>query len=261
MIVDNSVISGSRELTLAQKLVISKSVEHRLPGFKTVLQEMFTNPQLYEDVQPEGYFQRCFEEQEKQNALARYNRFYRNSHVGNKRFIREFAPDSSRGLTPQVLEMLKECEFVKNGVNIVFSGPAGSGKTALAQAVANEAMMKGMSARFFRFSDLSLEIESKDSIALARFRDRLSHVRVLILDDYGLTKIPDKIVSGLNEIADARYGKGTTIITTQLRKSSLKDVMDKSPIRDAIMDRLVRGTDIEITLKGESWRGAAGELK
>ena len=81
------------------------------------------------------------------------------------------------------------------------------------------------------------------------------------LDDYGLTRVPDNIVCALTEIADVRYGMGSTIITTQLRKKALKSVIDESPIRDALADRLFRDCDIEITLKGTSWRGSNEELK
>ena len=54
---------------------------------------------------------------------------------------------------------------------------------------------------------------------------------------------------------------GSTIITTQLRKKALKSVIDESPIRDALADRLFRDCDIEITLKGTSWRGSNKELE
>lgn len=37
--------------------------------------------------------------------------------------------------------------------------------------------------------------------------------------------------------------------------------MEKSPVRDALSDRLFRPTDIEINLSGDSWRGNASELR
>lgn len=104
-------------------------------------------------------------------------------------------------------------------------------------------------------NELMVLIEAKDKPALARFIDKLRRIRLVIIDDYGLTKISDSVVSGLNEIADARYGIGSTIITSQLKKKALKSVIDESPIRDALADRLFRDCDWEITLKGNSWIG------
>ncbi|SKA64297.1 IstB-like ATP binding protein [Succinivibrio dextrinosolvens DSM 3072] len=79
---------------------------------------------------------------------------------------------------------------------------------------------------FFRMNELMVLIETKDKSALARFTDKLGRIRLVIIDDYILTKISDSVVAGLNEIADARYGIGSTIITSQLKKKALKSVID-----------------------------------
>ncbi|MDY5994653.1 MAG: hypothetical protein SPJ14_05410, partial [Succinivibrio sp.] len=47
----------------------------------------------------------------------------------------------------------------------------------------------------YRMSDLVVNIESKDKIALTRFRDKLRPIKLLILDDYGLTVYSDMVVS------------------------------------------------------------------
>lgn len=131
----------------------------------------------------------------------------------------------------------------------------------LAKATAVETMRKGNSAMFFKMRDLSCIIEAKDKFALSRFVDKLRRIRLLIIDDYGLTKISDAVVAALMDIADVRYGIGSTIITSQLKKKGLMSVIDESPIRDAFADRLFRDCDWEITLKGASWRGNNEEIK
>ena len=131
----------------------------------------------------------------------------------------------------------------------------------LAKATAVETMRKGNSAMFFKMSDLSCFIEAKDKFALSRFVDKLRRIRLLIIDDYGLTKISDAVGAALMDIADVRYGIGSTIITSQLKKKGLMSVIDESPIRDALADRLFRDCDWEITLKGASWRGNNEEIK
>lgn len=131
----------------------------------------------------------------------------------------------------------------------------------LAKATAVETMRKGNSAMFFKMRDLSCIIEAKEKFALSRFVDKLRRIRLLIIDDYGLTKISDAVVAALMDIADVRYGIGSTIITSQLKKKGLMSVIDESPIRDAFADRLFRDCDWEITLKGASWRGNNEEIK
>ena len=97
-------------------------------------------------------------------------------------------------------------------------------------------MKKGHSAMFYRMNELACQIESKDKPALSRFIEKLRKIKLLIIDDYGLTKLSDTVVAGLNEIADVRYGIGSTIITSQLKKKGLKSVIDESPIRDAFQN-------------------------
>ena len=64
-------------------------------------------------------------------------------------------------------------------------------------------MNKGYSVMFFRMNELMVLIEAKDKPALARFIDKQRRIRLVIIDDYILTKISDSVEAGLNEIADA----------------------------------------------------------
>lgn len=199
--------------------------------------------------------------EKKTESHLKFNRLFRNSKLRNKFYINQFVPNPSRVLESSTLLMLKDGDFIDKGINIVISGMTGTGKTALATATTVEAMQKGYSVVFYRFNDLMTIINSKDQQSFCRFRDRIKNIRLLIIDDYGLTRVPNNIVCALTEIANVRYGMGSTIITTQLRKKALKSVIDESPIRGALAVRLFRDCDIEITLKGTSWRGSNEELK
>ncbi len=244
-----------------QKELLQIAHENKLDGFVNELQEQFLNPSLFADMSFEERIKRCFEEQESVTSIHKFNSLYRASRLRKKLYIKDFTPNPTRGLDADKLLLLKDGDYLEQGLNIVISGLTGTGKTALATAAGIEAMSKGLSVIAYRMSDLITLIESKDRLGMSRFKDRLRRIKLLILDDYGLTKIPDPVVAGLNEIADARYGIGSTIITTQLKKKALKNVIDESPIRDALADRLFRDCDIEITLKGASWRGNKSELR
>ena len=52
---------------------------------------------------------------------------------------------------------------------------------------------------FFRMNDLVTIIESKDKLALSRFKDRLRRIKLLILDDYGLSMYSDVVLSFLTQ--------------------------------------------------------------
>lgn len=244
-----------------QKELINKLTALNLDGFNFELKEQFADPQRFQTMTYEERLNRCLDSQIELASNNRFRRLLQNSKVGNKIYIRQFMPSDARGLTNDTLLKLKDGDFLEKGLNIIISGPTGTGKTALAKATAVEAMRKGISAMFFKMSDLSCIIEAKDKLALSRFVDKLRRIRLLIIDDYGLTKLSDAVVAALMDIADVRYGIGSTIITSQLKKKGLKSVIDESPIRDALADRLFRECDWEITLSGDSWRGNNEEIK
>lgn len=244
----------------SQKSLLEQASQLRLDGFVNELEEQFTSPNLFTDMSLEDRLKRCFDRQLEAASIAKFNSLFRSSKIRSRLYMRQFHPNPSRGLDADVLLMLKEGDFIEKGINIIISGPTGTGKTALASATGVEAMTKGHSVMFYRMNDLITIIENKDQLGLSRFKERLKRIKLLIIDDYGLTRISDNVVNSLIEIADIRYGIGSTIFTTQLKKKSLVSVIDRSPVRDALADRLFRECDKEIVLLGESWRGTSDEL-
>ena len=51
--------------------------------------------------------------------------------------------------------------------------------------------------------------------------------------------LEDDIVAKLNEIVDARYNEGATIITTQLRMSNMKEVIKTQGVQDLVYKRFM----------------------
>lgn len=253
-------MSNQVVLLKSQKQLLEQARKLKLDGIVNELEEQFSTPNLFTDMPLEERLKRCFDRQLDVASIAKFNSLFRKSKIRSKLYIRQFRPDPGRGLDADLLLMLKEGDFIDKGINIIISGPTGTGKTALASAAGVEAMSKGHSVLFFRMNDLITIIENKDKLGLARFKERLKRIKLLIIDDYGLTTLSDNAVNGLMEIADIRYAIGSTIFTTQLKKKSLLSVVDRSPIRDALGDRLFRECDKEIVLLGESWRGSNEEL-
>ncbi len=87
-------------------------------------------------------------------------------------------------------------------------------------------------------------------------------MRLLIIDDWGLEQITETSVVRLNEIVAVRYNRGPIIFTTQLTKENLKKVSNiRGPAMESLMDKLFKASDCYQQIKGESWRGKAGEIR
>jgi DNA replication protein DnaC len=87
----------------------------------------------------------------------------------------------------------------------------------------------------------------------ARFTRKLGSVQLLILDDWGLEPLDDQARHDLLEILEDRYGRRSTIVTSQLPVAAWHEVIGNPTYADAILDRLVHNAH-RIDLTGESLR-------
>ncbi len=86
-----------------------------------------------------------------------------------------------------------------------------------------------------------------------RLMRALGGVKLLILDDWGLEPLGPEQRHDLLEIVEDRYGRGATLITSQLPVDRWHAVIGDSTLADAILDRVVHNA-LRIQLKGESLR-------
>jgi len=84
----------------------------------------------------------------------------------------------------------------------------------------------------------------------------LSKKTVLIPDDWGLEKLTTRQSSDLLEVMEDRYGRGSTLVISQLPVPEWYKMVSNPTVADALMDRLVHNSH-RIELRGESLRKVA----
>ncbi len=249
-------------LTNAQGDLVGMAADMKLLGLACEMIDQFVNPGLYSELTLEQRLDRLLKRQGSSLATARFDRMYRLSKLPHKKWINQIKAAPDRGLHPDLLIKLTETKYLEEGVNIVLSGAAGVGKTTLSVAAGMQALTNGYQVRFFRMFDLATMLELKDDASFSRFLDSMARTRLLIIDDWGQELLSEHVLVRLNEIAERRYGVGSTMVTTHLLKDSLGSVAEKSTaVLDALMDRLFRESDIYVTLTGSSFRGKADEIR
>lgn len=160
----------------------------------------------------------------------------------------------SRGLDRSMMQRICACLWVKNFENIIFTGKTGLGKTWLACALAHKACREGHSTLYVRVPRIlqDLYVAHADG-TYPKLMDRLAKPEVLILDDFGLSKLEDMERRNLLEIIEERQNRRSTIVTSQLKTKHWHEVIGEATIADAIMDRLISSSH-RIEMNGKSMR-------
>jgi len=159
-----------------------------------------------------------------------------------------------RGLDRSLLTMLVEGSWIDDHANLLICGPSGVGKSWLASALGNKACRDNRSVLYQRvprlFTDLAL---ARGDGRHPRLLRALGRVDLLLLDDWGLEPLDAAARHDLLEILEDRYGRRSTIVTSQLPVDQWHALIGDPTYADAVLDRLVHNAH-RIDLNGESLR-------
>lgn len=166
-----------------------------------------------------------------------------------------------RGIIKQVILKLAQNEWIRNKQNIIITGSTGVGKSYIACAFGNNACRSGISSYYVRLPRLLKDFEiARTDGRYIKLLQRLSRVKLLIVDDWGLSSLSDVERRDFLEITEDRHNVRSTIICGQLPIDKWHDVIGDPTIADAICDRLIHNAH-KINLKGESMRKALSNIK
>jgi len=173
---------------------------------------------------------------------------YRNAFLEDIEYI------ASRNLNRSQIATLAKNQWIEQHHNIIIEGATGTGKTYLACALAHNAIVGGYSAYYARISKLMSEVKlvRADGSYLS-FLKKLTKIRVLILDDFGVAPMDTRDAQELLEIIEDRVGSGSTIITSQLPVEDWHDYLSNGTVADAVLDRLVHNA-YRLNLEGDTMR-------
>ncbi len=166
----------------------------------------------------------------------------------------------SRGLDKSLILDLAQCQWIKKHLNLLITGPTGVGKTWIACALAQKACREGFTSLYLRLPRLLQELPiAKGDGSYTRLLTRLAKVEVLVIDDWGLSKLIAEQRHDLLEILEDRHDIRSTIVTSQLPVDQWHHIIGDPTLADAILDRLVHNA-YKINLKGESMRKNKSKL-
>ncbi|MBW6464709.1 MAG: IS21-like element helper ATPase IstB [Firmicutes bacterium] len=185
----------------------------------------------------------------------RYNRKLQRL-ITNARFryrasFEEIDFSTQRNLDKNQLLRLSSCDWITKHQNIIITGATGSGKSWLASALGHQGCQHGYKVLYKNCIKLFDELKiAKADGSYFNEMHKIEKMDLLILDDFGLKPLDGSQRLILLELFEDRYGKKSTIITSQLPVNQWHAFIKEDTLADAILDRLVHGSHrLEIKTK------------
>jgi DNA replication protein DnaC len=151
------------------------------------------------------------EEEERKNN--RFNRLIAGARFRYQASLEELNYDPSRGLNKSMISDLASCGYIKKGESVLITGATGCGKSFLASALGHQACLHGHNVIYHNTQKFMLRTKmARSDGSILKYFDKIAKTPLVILDDFGLTRMEQQQQFDLLEIIEDRHGKASTII-------------------------------------------------
>ncbi len=174
--------------------------------------------------------------------------------------IQDIEYSHKRGLNRALLQSLYTCQWIKESLNLIITGPTGVGKSYIACAMGHQACIEGYKTKYLRIPKFLPELAAArgDGTYLRKI-NLIAKMDLIILDDWGLSVFNELERRDILEILDDRHNRKSTIVTSQMPVDKWHKIIGDPTLADAIMDRLVHSS-YRIELEGDSMRKKKSKL-
>jgi len=135
---------------------------------------------------------------------------------------------------------LATCGFIAKHDDALFLGPGGTGKSHLAQAIGQGAILQGFRVRYREAHVLLDELaEAVVTGTRKQYMDELTAVPLLIIDDFGMRKLPLTAAEDLLEIIMRRYERASTLLASNRPVEDWGKLLGDTAAVSSMLDRIL----------------------
>ena len=183
-------------------------------------------------------------------ARRRKQAGFRDPHRSLDNFDFTFNPKMNRSL----IFDLATGAFIAKHEDALFLGPGGTGKSHLAQAIGQAVILQGYRVHY-REAHVLLDDLADAAAAGTRkqFITMIATVPLLIIDDFGMRKLPLTAAEDLLEIVMRRYERASTLLTSNRPVEDWGKVLGDTAAVSSMLDRLLHHGHV-LKCGPKSWR-------
>jgi DNA replication protein DnaC len=144
--------------------------------------------------------------------------------------------------------------FIDRREDALFLGPGGAGKSHLAQAIGQAAIQQGHKV-LYRETHILLEEVAGATVKGSRkqYMESIADAALLIIDDFGMRKLPHTAAEDLLEIVMRRYERASTLLTSNRPVDDWGKLLGDVAAVGAMLDRLLHHGHV-LKCGPKSWR-------
>jgi DNA replication protein DnaC len=217
--------------------IMARALADKLP-ISTVLEQLFSHEAL-------SLIERRIERRIKESKLP------------ERKLLADFDFEFQTGIDKQQIMELATLSFVAKNQGVILAGSSGTGKSFISKALLLIGCQKMYRCRYTSAADMLKTLMSGlPDNTLDQKLKIYTRPEILLIDEVGFDRLEQESARNASlffKVIDARYGKSSTLMTTNVDFKDLGDYLGDPVITTAIVDRMVHRSII-INIEGPSWR-------
>ncbi len=240
--------------------LLEKISQLKMSGFRAALEEQLQNPP-YADLSFEERLGLLADIEITHRTNKRRKQRIKAARFPLQATIIDLDLSQKRGLKRALVLELAQADWVGRHLNLLVLGATGAGKTFLSAALGKAVCEAEFTVRYLRTSRLlqSLELARADG-SYPQLLRALARTHLLIFDDWLRDPLSRSQAQDLLEILDDRYGRSSTLVSTQVPVAEWHSRLPDPTLADSVLDRLVHNA-YRLNLSGDSMRKTHSPLQ
>ncbi|MBW1916135.1 MAG: IS21-like element helper ATPase IstB [Deltaproteobacteria bacterium] len=193
------------------------------------------------------------------NALIerRIERRIKESKLPERKLLNDFDFDFQKGIDKGQIMELATLSFVERNQGLIMAGSSGTGKSHITKALLLIGCQRQYKCRYTTAAQMLKDLMA--GLSDDTLDDKLkiySRPDILLIDEVGFDRLEQESARNASlffKVIDARYCKGSTLMTTNIDFKTLGEYLGDPVVTTAIVDRMVHYSII-INVEGPSWR-------